>query len=77
MLCSSSYVLYRLVSIAAWNEPNDKKTILIDVRNDIEILIGSFKDAINPNIKNFTQFKDFEKTNLNVTPTFAYAAFTS
>ena len=56
----------RYVSFNQWNDiVNDKKTILIDVRNDFEIQIGSFKDAINPNIKNFTQFKDFVKTNLN------------
>ena len=56
----------RYVSFNQWNDiVNDKKTILIDVRNDFEIQIGSFKDAINPNIKNFTQFKDFVKINLN------------
>ena len=49
-----------------WNDiVNDKKTILLDVRNNFEIKIGSFKGAINPRIKNFTEFKDYVKNNLN------------
>ncbi|MDC2979274.1 rhodanese-related sulfurtransferase [Pelagibacteraceae bacterium] len=56
----------RYVSFNQWNDiVNDKKTILIDVRNDFEIQMGSFRDAINPNIKNFAQFKDYVKINLN------------
>ena len=37
------------------------KTILLDVRNDFEVKIGSFKGAINPKTKNFTEFKDYVK----------------
>ncbi len=49
-----------------WNDiVNDKKTILLDVRNNFEIKIGSFKGAINPKTKNFTEFKDYVKNNLN------------
>ena len=49
-----------------WNNiVNDKKTILLDVRNDFEVKIGSFKGAINPKTKNFTEFKDYVKNNLN------------
>ena len=38
--------------------------MLLDVRNDFEVQMGSFKNAINPKTKNFTEFKDFVKTNL-------------
>ncbi len=54
------------VSFNEWNNIiSDKKTILLDVRNDFEVKIGSFKGAINPKTKNFTEFKDFVKINLN------------
>ncbi len=53
------------ISFNEWNNiVNDKKTILLDVRNDFEVQIGSFSGAINPKTKNFTQFKDYVKTNL-------------
>ena len=49
-----------------WNKlilnPN---TILIDTRNDYEIEIGSFKNAINPNIRTFYDFRKFIKKNLS------------
>ena len=54
------------ISFSEWNNiVNDKKTILLDVRNDFEVQIGSFRGAINPKTKNFTEFKDYVKTNLN------------
>ena len=54
------------ISFNEWNNIiNDKKTILLDVRNDFEVKIGSFKNAINPNTKNFTEFKYYVKKNLN------------
>ena len=56
----------RYVSFNQWNDiVNDKKTILIDVRNDFEVQIGSFRGAINPKTKNFTEFKSYVKNNLN------------
>ena len=54
------------ISFNEWNNIiSDKKTILLDVRNDFEVQIGSFKGAINPKTKNFTQFKDYVKMNLS------------
>ena len=54
------------ISFTEWNNIiNDKKTILLDVRNDFEVQIGSFKGAINPKTKNFTEFKSYVKNNLN------------
>ena len=49
-----------------WNNiVEDKKTILLDVRNNFEVKMGSFKGAINPKTKNFTEFKDYVKNKLN------------
>ena len=54
------------INFNEWNNIiNDKKTILLDVRNDFEVQIGSFKGAINPKTKNFTEFKTYVKDNLN------------
>ena len=48
-----------------WNDfISDKETILIDVRNNFEVQMGSFKDSINPNTKSFTEFKNYLKNNL-------------
>ena len=43
----------------------DKETILIDVRNNFEVEMGTFKNSINPNTKSFTEFKSYLKHNLN------------
>jgi len=49
-----------------WNNLiSDKETILIDVRNTFEVEIGTFKGAINPNTKSFTEFKNYIKNNLD------------
>ncbi|MET3590446.1 UPF0176 protein [Bartonella silvatica] len=45
------------VSAEDWNALiQDEETILIDTRNDYEYAIGSFKGAIDPNIKTFREF---------------------
>ena len=44
---------------------NNKKYLIIDTRNDYEVSIGSFKNAINPNTKSFRDFPKFiEKLNI-------------
>lgn len=49
-----------------WNNLiSDKETILIDVRNNFEVEMGTFKNSINPNTKSFTEFKNYLKNNLN------------
>ena len=49
-----------------WNNLiSDKETILIDVRNNFEVQMGTFKNSINPNTKSFTEFKSYLKNNLN------------
>ena len=51
-----------------WNNLiSDKETILIDVRNNFEVEMGTFKNSINPNTKSFTEFKSYLKNNLNKT----------
>ena len=54
------------IKVNNWNNLiKDKKTIVIDVRNNFEFEIGTFKRAKNPQTKNFTDFKDYIKKNLN------------
>ena len=49
----------------AWNKLiKDQNTIVIDTRNHYEVSIGSFKDSINPNTKNFSEFPDWVDNNL-------------
>lgn len=43
-----------------WNDLiKSKETLIIDVRNDFENEIGSFKGSVNPNTKNFLEFKNY------------------
>tara|TARA_B110000444_G_scaffold254444_1_gene286990 strand:+ start:45 stop:974 length:930 start_codon:yes stop_codon:yes gene_type:complete len=44
---------------------NNKKYIIIDTRNDYEISIGTFVNAINPKTKSFREFPKFIE-NLNI-----------
>ena len=43
----------------------NQETILIDVRNNFEVEMGTFKNSINPKTKSFTEFKSYIKNNLN------------
>jgi UPF0176 protein len=53
------------VSPQDWNDLiADPNVILIDTRNDYEVQIGTFKDAINPATDSFRQFPDYVKENL-------------
>lgn len=54
------------VSPADWNKLiEDPDTLLIDVRNDYEVDIGTFKNALNPKTRNFREFSAFTKERLN------------
>ena len=45
---------------AEWNEIiSDPEMVVIDTRNDYEVEIGTFKGAIDPKTKTFTEFKDW------------------
>ena len=48
-----------------WNKLiKDQNTIVIDTRNHYEVSIGSFKESINPNTKNFSEFPEWVDNNL-------------
>ena len=48
------------IHASKWNNLiNEKETLLIDVRNYFEVDVGSFKGSINPNTKNFSDFKKY------------------
>ena len=48
-----------------WNERvvHDPDTIILDVRNDYEIQMGTFKGAVNPKTDTFNDFTKFVWTN--------------
>lgn len=49
-----------------WNELIcDPETLLIDTRNEYEVEIGSFRNAVNPQTKCFRDFPDYVKQNLD------------
>jgi UPF0176 protein len=50
-----------------WNEmlKNNPDMPVIDTRNDYEVEIGTFKNALDPKTKAFTEFPDFVKKHLN------------
>ena len=48
-----------------WNKLiNDPDTIVIDTRNNYEVDIGTFKNAVNPNTESFREFPSFLNNNL-------------
>ena len=49
-----------------WNALiSDPDVILIDTRNDYEIEIGTFQNAVDPNTKTFREFPQWAKENLD------------
>lgn len=51
-----------------WNQLlNDPETLVIDTRNDYEVAIGTFKNAVNPNTTNFREFPQWAADNLDNT----------
>lgn len=51
-----------------WNRLiEDPDTILIDTRNDYEVAIGTFKNAVNPNTSSFREFPQWAAENLDKT----------
>lgn len=48
-----------------WNELlADPEVVVIDTRNDYEVALGTFKNAINPNTENFRDFPQYVQTHL-------------
>ncbi|MCZ2722283.1 rhodanese-related sulfurtransferase [Marinomonas sp. 15G1-11] len=51
-----------------WNALiSDPDVVLVDTRNDYEVQIGTFKNAVNPKTDTFRQFPDFVKENMDPT----------
>jgi UPF0176 protein len=51
-----------------WNQLiSDPDTILIDTRNDYEVAIGTFENALNPNTTTFREFPQWAAENLDKT----------
>lgn len=49
-----------------WNALiSDPEVLLIDTRNDYEIEIGTFENAVNPNTETFRQFPEYVAKNLD------------
>ena len=56
----------RHLTSTKWNELiSDDKTYILDVRNNFEHELGTFKNSINPNTKNFSEFKNFVDKKMN------------
>lgn len=64
------------VSPQEWNDLiSDPDTLLIDTRNDYEVQIGTFKGAVDPNIKTFRDFPDYVEKNIDKNKTKKVAMF--
>ncbi len=51
---------------ADWNRIiSDKNTIILDARNDYEVEVGTFKNAVNPRIEKFSDLPKFVEENFN------------
>jgi len=49
-----------------WNKLiSDPETIVLDTRNDYEVAIGTFKNAIDPRTKTFREFPDYVEKHLD------------
>ncbi len=52
------------VKPADWNQLiSDPEVLLLDTRNDYEVAIGSFKNAVDPATESFREFPDFVREN--------------
>jgi len=51
-----------------WNALiSDPEVLLVDTRNDYEVEIGTFKNALNPNTESFREFPEYVTQNLDKT----------
>jgi UPF0176 protein len=49
-----------------WNALiSDPDVVLLDTRNDYEVNIGTFKNAVNPNTETFVEFPEFVESNFD------------
>jgi UPF0176 protein len=63
-----SHIVGTYVKPKDWNALiSDPDVLLIDTRNDYEIEIGTFQNAVNPNTATFREFPEYVKNNLDKT----------
>ena len=63
---SPTKVVGKYVKPQDWNAIiSDPEVVLIDTRNDYEYMIGTFKNAINPETQTFREFPEFVKTHFD------------
>jgi UPF0176 protein len=49
-----------------WNKLiSDPEVLLVDTRNDYEVEVGTFKNAVNPHTESFREFPDYVKQHLD------------
>ena len=62
MINSKNKKLNKYISVKSWNKLiSNKETLVVDARKPFEYEVGTFKNAINPKIKNFRDFPKFLK----------------
>lgn len=52
------------MELKKWLDSNED-VVILDTRNDYEVELGTFRNAINPNLKEFRQFPDWIKQNFS------------
>ncbi|AWB69032.1 hypothetical protein C2869_14630 [Saccharobesus litoralis] len=63
-----NHVVGTYVEPKDWNALiSDPDVVLVDTRNDYEVEIGTFKNAVDPNTKTFREFPDYVKNNMDPT----------
>ena len=63
--CCPTERVGKYVKPNAWNELlEDPDTLVIDTRNEYEIDVGTFRNAINPHTQSFVEFPDWIQKNL-------------
>ncbi len=51
-----------------WNELiSDPEVLVIDTRNDYEVAVGQFRDAVDPRTETFREFPEYVKQNIDKT----------
>lgn len=64
--CNPTKMVGHYVSPKDWNDViSQDDIILLDVRNDFEVKVGSFNNAINPETTSFSEFSDYVDVNLD------------
>jgi UPF0176 protein len=61
-----NHVVGTYVEPKAWNDLiNDPEVLVVDTRNDYEVQVGTFKNAINPDTETFREFPQYVKDHLD------------